>query len=95
MKYKDKITKILVFSNWSQSRFANILGVNVLTINRWKRGRRVPQGDYAEIIDRLFDELVAPYACELEEKADELAEKLLNRQIDALADDNTCMSSRA
>ena len=90
MKHKQKIVQILAFSNWSQDRFADLLGVGNFTVSRWLKGRSMPKERHAEIIDEMYDVLVEPYRCEMEEKADKLAEKLLRGQIAALREDNSC-----
>ena len=90
MRYKQKIAKILAFTNWTQDRFADLIGVSNVSMNKWAKGRREPKGQSALLIDNIYEEIVSPYTCELESKADQAAEKLLKSQIDKLPDDNVC-----
>jgi len=90
MKYSKKLTQILAFSGWTRSRLAQLMGVSNFAIIRWTKGRRIPRGEHAAMIDYLYAELVEPYICYLEIKADDLAEKFLKKQIAKLPDDNFC-----
>ena len=90
MKYKEKVNKLLAFSGWSQDRLADLIGVSNVTMSKWIKGRREPKGKHAEMIDEIYAELVEPYICELEAKADKIAKGLLERQIRGLPDDNVC-----
>jgi len=90
MKYKEKVNKLLAFSGWSQDRMADLLSVSNRTMSRWVKGRRIPRDKHAETIDEMYAELVEPFVCELEAKADALAKRMLERQIQALPDDNVC-----
>ena len=90
MKYKEKVGKVLAFSGWTQDRMADLMGVGNMALNKWARGKREPRGRHAEVIDAIYAELVEPYVCELEAKADEVAKRMLEGQIRALPDDNVC-----
>ena len=90
MKPNQKLIKILAFSNWTQDRLADLMEVSNMTVSKWARGKRKPKGKHAEMLNTLYAELVEPYVCELEEKADEIAKRLLRQQIQALLEDNIC-----
>lgn len=90
MTYTAKLYKVLAFSGWTQDRLADLLEVSTPTINSWVNGKSEPHDEHAKAIDEIHAKLVEPYVCELEQKADELAAKLLKRQIRGLGDDNVC-----
>lgn len=90
MKYSKKVVQLLAFSGWTQDRLADLMGVSNNTVSAWVRGEKEPRETHAESIDWMYSELVEPYVCELEVKADKLAEKMLKEQIAGLADDNVC-----
>lgn len=90
MKYDKKLHAVLVFSGWTRDRLADLMGVGNNTVSSWVNGHSEPKGEKAEKIDWMYGELVEPYVCELEAKADKIAEKMLRGQIAALPDDNVC-----
>lgn len=90
MKSSKKLYKVLAFSDWTQDRLADLMGVSTPSVNSWANGKSEPKGRHAEMIDEIYAKLVEPYLCELEKKADELAEKLLKRQLTDLPEDNSC-----
>ena len=90
MKYDKKLYKVLAFSGWTQDRLADLLGVSTPTMNSWANGKSEPREEHAKAIDKLYKQLVEPYVCELEAKTDEIAKKLLKKQIRKLPEDNVC-----
>lgn len=90
MKYGRKLVQVLAFSGWTQDRLADLLGVSTNALNSWVNGRSEPHEAHAVVIDELYAGLVEPYVCELEQKADALAAKLLRRQIRDLGNDDVC-----
>ncbi|MDR1032625.1 MAG: hypothetical protein LBL84_01285 [Candidatus Nomurabacteria bacterium] len=59
-------------------------------MNSWVNGKSGPRQKHAELIDDIYNRLVAPYICELEWKADEVEKKTLQRKIKDLPNDNVC-----
>lgn len=90
MKSNEKLYKVLVFAGWTQDKLADYMGVATTTVNSWANERSEPKGEHAELIDELYADLVAPYVCELEQKADRWAKRLLRQQIRELPEDNVC-----
>lgn len=90
MRYDKKVYKLFAFSGWTQDKLADLMGVSTPAVNSWINGKKEPKGANAEMIDWLYAELVEPYVCELEAKADKIAAKLLKKQIGELKDDNVC-----
>ncbi len=90
MSYKKKLDQVFAFSGWTADRLADLLQVSNQTVSAWANGHSEPKGEHAARLDEIYGELVAPYLCELEKKADELAARLLRRQIRGLGDDNVC-----
>lgn len=88
----SKVTRILAFSGWTQDKLADLLDVSNVIVNKWVRGKAIPKGERAEKVNKLFDELVAPYVCELEKKADAVEKEILERKIEHLADNNICVA---
>ncbi len=52
--YIDKINEILSKTKWSQSQFAQELGVTFATVNRWLNGHTKPHPAQLKQIDKLF-----------------------------------------
>lgn len=90
MRYRDKLVQVLAFGGWTQDRLADLFGVSNNTVNSWVNGVFEPKDGNAKMIDEIYDELVAPYTCELEAKADKIAARLMRRQIGELPENNIC-----
>jgi Fic family protein len=57
-KYIEEIQKILAKTGWSQSRFAQEIGVSFATVNRWLKGHTTPHMSQTIHIERLFKKIV-------------------------------------
>jgi transcriptional regulator with XRE-family HTH domain len=90
MKYSTKLYKVLAFTGWTQDHLADLLNISTPTINAWVNGKSEPRHEHATMIDEVYDNLVVPYICELEQKADKIEKKLLSRQIKNLPNNNVC-----
>ena len=90
MKYDKKLGQVFAFSGWSRDRLSDLIGVSNNTMDSWVNGKSEPKGKNAELIDEIYAELVEPYVCELEKKADEIAARLLRRHVRKLLEDNVC-----
>ena len=51
--YSASIEAYLASSNLSETGFAAALGRNQVTINRYRRGERIPDADTARLIDEF------------------------------------------
>lgn len=92
MKYSKKLVQVLVYTNWSQDKLADLLDVSNNTLNSWVKGKSEPRQKHAELIDDIYCDIVVPYICELEELADKVEKSILRRKIKNLKNDNTCES---
>lgn len=90
MKYNTKLYKVLVFTGWTQDKLADLMGISTPTVNSWVNSKSEPHNKHAEFIDEIYNQIVAPYICELEAKADEVEKKILKKQIEDLPDNNIC-----
>jgi transcriptional regulator with XRE-family HTH domain len=90
MKYTTKLYKVLAFTGWTQDHLADLLDISTPTINSWVNGKSEPRQNHAAMIDEIYDHLVTPYVCELEQKADEIERKILRQKIRDLPNDNAC-----
>jgi transcriptional regulator with XRE-family HTH domain len=88
--HKQKISRILGVTGWTQGKLANLMGVDNGAVRRWQKGKPVKQAANAARIDWLYDELVAPFICEIEQRADATEKQLLKARIKALPDNNMC-----
>jgi transcriptional regulator with XRE-family HTH domain len=89
-KYTTKLVQVLAFTNWTQDHLADLLNVSNNTLNAWVNGRSEPHSAHAELVDKIWREIVEPYLCELETKADEVERAILRRKIRDLPKDNMC-----
>jgi transcriptional regulator with XRE-family HTH domain len=89
-KYSAKLVQVLAFTGWTQDHLADLLDVSNNTLNAWVNGHAEPRSAHAELVDEIWHEIVAPYLCELEVRADELERKILKRKIRELPENNTC-----
>jgi transcriptional regulator with XRE-family HTH domain len=89
-KYPAKLIQVLAFANWTQDHLADLLNVSNNTLNGWVNGRTEPRSAHAELIDEIWGEIVEPYVCELETRADEIEKRLLKERIKHLPDDDVC-----
>lgn len=90
MDTSKKLTKILAFTGWTQDKMSDLMDINYSTFRSWVKGDNEPREKQAKEIDRIYEEMVEPYVCELEKKADDLERRILRRKIRNLSDDNTC-----
>lgn len=90
MKCSKKLVQILVYTNWSQDKLADLLDVSNNTLNSWVKGKTVPRDSHSELIDEIYCEIVVPYICEIEEVTDKVEKRILKRKIKKVSDDNTC-----
>jgi transcriptional regulator with XRE-family HTH domain len=90
MKYTTKLYKVLAFTGWTQDHLADLLGISTPTMNSWVNDKSEPRKHHAEMVDEIYNHMVGPYICELEQKADEIEKKILRRKIRDLPEDNVC-----
>jgi transcriptional regulator with XRE-family HTH domain len=90
MRYNTKLYKVLAFTGWAQDHLADLLDISTPTINAWVNGKSEPHKKHQATIDNIYEQMVAPYVCELEQKADEIEKEILQQKIKDLAKDNTC-----
>jgi len=90
MKYNKKLEQILAFTGWSRDHFADLLDVSNNSFNSWINGHSEPRDKNKTTIDNIYDKIVVPYVCELEQKADEVEKEILKQKIKNLPDDNIC-----
>jgi transcriptional regulator with XRE-family HTH domain len=90
MKYTTKLYKVLAFTGWTQDHLADLLGISTPTMNSWINGKSQPRQKHAELINDIYNHLVAPYICELEQKADKIEKRILKQKIKDLPNDNVC-----
>ena len=90
MNYKQKLARIIGITGWSRDRLADMLDVSNGTLNRWIKGRAIKQAGRADKIDFLYKELVLPFECEIEMRANAAEKKLLKARIGRLSDGAVC-----
>ena len=90
MNHKQKLNRILGITGWSQDKLADLMMVSNGALRRWLKGREVRQEVNITRINWLYDELVIPFLCDIEQKADDVEKTLLKTRIKSLADDNVC-----
>ena len=88
--YKKKLGRILGISGWSKDRMADLLEVSNNSFNAWVRGDSEPKVERGLKIDEIYDELVRPLLCKIEDVTDKIEKRLLEEQIGRLRDDNIC-----
>ena len=76
MNYSKKLVQILAFTGWSQDKLADLLEVSNNTLSSWVNGKSQSR-EKVGVIEEIYDEVVAPYICEIEQKADEMEKKIL------------------
>jgi transcriptional regulator with XRE-family HTH domain len=90
LTYKRKLARILGISDWSRDKLADLLEISNNTLDGWLNGRSEPKPTHAGKIDRVYDELVLPLLCEIEQIADKVEKRLLSERIKHLPDNNIC-----
>jgi transcriptional regulator with XRE-family HTH domain len=90
MVTKQKINRIMGMTGWTREKLARLMGVSGRSIWAWSKGQAVRLPEHAERLDWLYGELVEPFVCEIEARADAVEKKLLQDKIKNLADDNIC-----
>jgi Helix-turn-helix. len=90
MKYSKKLNQILAFTGWTRDKLADLIDVANGTLGSWVNGKTSPKGGHAELVDDIYDKIVAPYICELEAKADAVEKEILKQKIQDLPSNNIC-----
>jgi transcriptional regulator with XRE-family HTH domain len=90
LSYKQKLTRTLGISAWSRDKLADLLQVSNNTFNSWLGGKSAPKPHHATEIDKIYNELVTPLLCDIEQLADKTEERLLTERIRQSSDDNAC-----
>lgn len=90
MTTKHKINRILGVTNWSKGKLANLIGASNGSVWLWSKGKQQPKDQTLQKIDWLYKELVEPFICEIETRAEAAEEKLLKAKIKDLSSDNIC-----
>jgi transcriptional regulator with XRE-family HTH domain len=90
LTYKRKLARILGISDWSRDKLADLLEISNNTLNAWLAGKSEPKLAHAGRVDKIYDELIVPLLCEIDDKADAVEKRLLSERIKRLPDDNIC-----
>lgn len=90
MRYNTKLYKVLAFTGWTQDHLADLMGISTPTVNSWINNKSEPHTKHMELINDIYNQIVAPYTCELEAKADEIEKRILKEKIEDLPDNNSC-----
>ena len=90
MTPKQKLNRIMGVTGWTRKKMARLAGASEKSVWLWSKGRPVGQAVHAERIDWSYKEIVEPFVCEIEKRADEAEKKMLQREIKGLADNNIC-----
>ena len=90
MSPKHKLNRILGVTGWSQDKLADLMMVSNSALRCWLKGNDVRQAANTARINWLYEELVAPFLCDIEQKSDDVEKYLLKARIKSLSDDNTC-----
>ena len=87
---KQKLNRIMGVTGWTRKKMARLVGASERSVWLWSKGRPIGQVVHMERIDWLYAEIVEPFICDIEKRADVAEKKMLQREIKGLADNNIC-----
>ena len=87
---KQKLNRIMGTTGWTRKKMARLVGASERSVWMWSKGRPIGQVVHTERLDWLYVEIIKPFICDIEKRADVAEKKILQREIKSLADDNVC-----
>ncbi|MCL2371525.1 hypothetical protein FWC63_02165 [Candidatus Saccharibacteria bacterium] len=87
---RQKLSHILAFTGWTQGKFASLLRVSGFTLRRWQRGGTIRQPHHAAEVAQLHAEIVEPFLCEIQLRADAAEKRLLKAKLKSIPDGGVC-----
>jgi transcriptional regulator with XRE-family HTH domain len=87
MNTKQKLTRLLGVTGWSQDKLADLLQVSNNTLSAWVKGKAEPHARHTALIDKIFADLSVILPA-IDRVADEVEKDLLQTRIHHLPDDN-------